>query len=365
MNASVQRILLGASMAASTIAIAATGSFAATLKPTNIQFTTNGVANTPGNPPNINTWTYAPGAPVFDNTGIGGVNRRVLNDFNNYGNTDKAASALTDNDSATNVELWTRGETVGANVGFNANLGTNTIKVESVTKPDWADGVLATAWLNGFRNAYGTLMQGIGTPELNLLAQFNANFSNLVTYLSSNGFGPAGDPNVGDVAYDTETGQLKIDLVGHLDATGRYVDTRPTIVRGGTTIVNPDLGTGRSPDYARNSTGNPLFDGILFAIAKEAYRTKTSLAISEIAKVTFNDKTDYAFAFKATDSGAIAGDRNKQSDFTSYTGIYTWTTKSDKPPIQPPGKSVPEPSTLLGLIAISGLLVTQRKLRQQ
>ena len=356
MTATIQKFLIGASVAAGMSAIASAPALAATFAPSNIQFTTNGVANTTANPPNINTWTYAPGAPVYDNTGIGGVNRRVLNDFSNYGNMNKAAAALTDNDSATNVELWTQGETVGANVGFTANLGTkNTLKVESVTKADWADGVLATAWMTGFRNAYSGLMSSITTTSgSNLLNDFNSNFDSLVAYLRGNGFNSAGDPNIGAVTFNDETGALKVDLVGHFDIAGRYVDTRPTIRQSGRDVANRNLGIGLSPDFARNSTGNQFLDGALFALSQKAFLTNQRFQVSEIAKVTFNGNVDYAFAFAATDSGAIAGDRNRANDNTSHTGIYSWTKKYET-------KSVPEPSTLLGLMAVGGLIAARRK----
>jgi hypothetical protein len=381
----IKKILVGATVAASMSAIASTPAFATNLtKATNIQFTTNGVNNTDANKANINTWTY--GSAQSDNTGIGGVNRRVLNDYSNYGNTNKAIAALTDNDSATNVELFTNGETVKDHVGFTANLEKNTIKVESVTKADWADGTLATAWLKGFGNAYSGLLSSIPTiAGSNLLKDFNNNFGSLVTTLSATGFNSAGDPNIGDIAYNEKTGNLKVDLVGHLDIAGKYVDTRPTIPdpvktisqtktitetkNGKTTtkkvteqVPNPNLGKPipnlnylkQSPDLARNSTGNPIFDAMLFKLAQTAFTTNTPFQISEIAKVTFNGQVDYAFGFKATESGAIAGDRNKTNDTTSHTGIYSWNKTY---------KTVPEPSALFGLVAVGGLVIASRRKR--
>ncbi|MGI8505154.1 MAG: NF038130 family PEP-CTERM protein [Hassallia sp.] len=498
MTVTIKKLLIGATVAASMSAIASTPAFATNLtKPTNIQFTTNGVNNTATNTPNINTWTYN-GAPVYDKTGIGGVNRRVLNDTKNYGNTSKAIAALTDNDSATNVELFTNGEVVTDHVGFSANLGRNTVKVESVTQADWADGTLATTWLTGFGKAYSGLLSSIPTTAgSNLLKDFNTNFGSLVTTLSATGFNSAGDPNIGEIALsqiDKHTGELKLDLVGHLDVAGKYVDTRativdtrttikdtqktivdtrativdsratikdtqktivdtrptivdklpkikdtrptiidtlPTIVKNGKTVANPTFNKdipnptfnkdipnptfnkdipnptynkdipnptynkdipnptfnknipnltfnkdipnptynkdianptynknipnptylAKSSDFARNSTGNAIFDGILLNLTRTAVTTNTPFQISEIAKVTFNGKVDYAFGFSAIDSGAIAGDRK---DTTSHTGIYSWSKTY---------KTVPEPSALFGLVAVGGLVVASRRKR--
>ncbi|NEU75926.1 PEP-CTERM sorting domain-containing protein [Hassallia byssoidea VB512170] len=465
MTVTIKKLLVGATVAASMSAIASTPAFATNLtKPTNIQFTTNGVNNTDANKPNINTWTY--GSAESDKTGIGGANRQVLNDYSNYGNTNKAIAALTDNDSATNVELFTDGEVVKDHVGFSANLGKNTIKVESVTKDDWADGTLATAWLKGFGNAYGGLMSSIPTiAGSNMLKDFNNNFDFLVTALKTNGFNSAGDANIGDIAYNKKTGELKVDLVGHLDVAGKYVDTRKTIVDtrktikdpqktivdtratildtqvtikdtratiidtratiidtqktivvNGKTVSNPTYNKpipnptynksipnptynksipnptynqqianptynkdipnpnynkdipnptynkdipnpnylGSSPDKTRNSTGNQIFDAMLFNLAKTAFLTNTPFQVSEIAKITFNDQVDYAFSFSATDSGAIAGDRNKTTDTTSHTGIYSWNKTY---------KTVPEPSAIFGLVAVGGLVVASRRKR--
>jgi hypothetical protein len=497
MTVTIKKLLIGATAAASMSAIASTPAFATNLtKPTNIQFTTNGVKNTDANKPNINTWTY--GSAQSDNTGIGGVNRQVLNDTKNSGNIDKATAALTDNDSATNVELFTNGEVVTDHVGFSANLGRNTVKVESVTKDDWADGTLATSWLKGFGNAYSGLLSSIPTTGgSNLLKDFNTNFGFLVTTLSSTGFNSAGDPNIGGIALsqiDKHTGKLKLDLVGHLDVAGKYVDTRativdtratikdtvativdtratiidtvatikdtrativdtvatiidtkptikdtvatiidtkPTIVKNNKTIANPTYNKpipnptynklipnptfnqpipnptfnqpipnptfnkpipnptynkpipnptynkpipnptynkpipnptynqnipnptylAKSSDFARNSTGNVIFDGILLKLAQTAVTTNTPFQISEIAKVTFNDQVDYAFGFSATDSGAIAGDRK---DTTSHTGIYSWSNNY---------KTVPDPSAIFGLVAVGGLVVASRRKR--
>ncbi|GAX42353.1 hypothetical protein NIES4075_33540 [Tolypothrix sp. NIES-4075] len=356
MTVTIKKLLVGATVAASMSAIASTPAFATNLtKPTNIQFTTNGVKNTDANKANINTWTY--GSVESDKTGIGGVNRQVLNDYKNYGNTNKAIAALTDNDSTTNVELFNNGENVSDHVGFTANLGKNTIKVESVTKADWADGTLAKQWLTGFSNTYSGLMASTATtPGSNLLKDFNNNFDSIVSYLSTNGFKRADDPNIGDISYDKQTGNLKVDLVGHLDLAGKYVDTRKQIKVGNTLVNNPAYGKGLSPEYDSYKTGNVIFDAMLFRLSQTAVATNTMLQMSEIAKVTFNGQVDYAFTFAAKDSGAIAGDRNKLTDTTSHTGIYSWNKTR---------KRVPEPSAIFGLVAVGGLVVASRRKRMQ
>ncbi|HEY9851850.1 MAG TPA: NF038130 family PEP-CTERM protein [Leptolyngbyaceae cyanobacterium] len=318
----MKKFLLGASVVASVSAIASTPVLAATMRATNIQFDTD----------NINTWTYGPGAPVYDSTGIGGVKRRVLNDFNNKGNYEKAKAALTDEYSATNVEIWTNGEEVTANKGFSANFGKNTIKVESVTKADWASSDLAEKWLNGFLGAYSSILQPLGlTPT----AQQK---TDIVNKIKEKGMYSSGDPNIGDLTLDDQTGKLKVDLVGHLDRASLYATKK-----NGVYVPKND------PRY---DTGNKLLNDALFAVAAASMKQSKYFQVSEVAKVTFNGVVDYAFSFFATDAMAIAGDRGK-GDTTSHTGIYTWEKTV--------AMEVPEPSAMLALLGLGGLAATKRK----
>lgn len=370
MKASIQKLLMAVTVAGGMSAIASSPAAATTLRPSNIQFGTyNGL-------PQIETYLFK-NPPSYET--VNGISRQQL-DAPSRNDVGKAIQALTDDSAATNVELWYASESP-QRVGFTANLGSNTVKVESVTKADWADGVLATAWLNGFRDRYSSLMSSIGTTGgSNLLNDFNTNFGSFVTYLSTNGFDTAGDPNIGAVTYNDQTGQLQVDLVGHLDVSGRYVDTRRQTSQNGQMTNNPNFienfstadgrytgnaaaRQGLSPDYARNATRNPLLDSALIAMSTKSYRSNQAFQISEIAKITFNGEVSYAFGFNATDSGAIAGNRNVINDSTSHTGIYTWTKNYPTNP-NPPA-AVPEPSTILGLVAVGGLVAARRKTSQK
>jgi hypothetical protein len=393
----MKRLLIGASMAAIALELGvALPAAAGTLKPTNVQFNTT----------NINTWLYSnPNSPTMET--VQGVSRRTLDDFNNYGNTAKAIQALTDNDASTNVELWTNGETITDNVGFTAQLGKNTIRVESVTQTDWATGTLAKSWLDGFLVAFDSYLTA------DMKTSVSSNYDNMLTALKTKGLFSSGDPNIGDVRFDTDSNELTVDLVGHLDRASLYVDTRQTItdtratikdtratvvdtrvtvldtrktINGkanptynkqisnptyNQTIANPNLNKSMpNPTYnqqiananylkakndARYATGNMLLDSMVASLAASVVRDGKQFQMSEIAKITFNDKVDYAFSFAATDSGAIAGDRNKTSDFTSHTGVYTWKkTVTNR---------IPEPSAILGCLTVVGLAYRSRRNR--
>lgn len=360
MSGTIKKLLIGASVVASVSAIATNAASAAVFRPSEIEFDTT----------NINTWLFTdPANPQMDSTGIGGVNRRVLNDFNNYGNITKATAALTDKDSATNVEIWTKGEAPTANVGFSANLGQNQIKVESVTATDWATGNLAEKWVNSFLGSFNGILQSLGlTPTVEQK-------SLMVDTLKAKGMYSAGDPNIGDITYDDQTGQLKVDLVGHLDRSMLYVDTNQYVLdmRSKVTInrkqvANPNLGKPMldrngnptpNPKYltplndSRYDTGNLLLNEALYQVAKASFVNGQFFQMSEVAKVTFNGVVDYAFGFSAIDSIAIAGDRSKL-DATSHTGIYSWTKTLENP------ASVPEPSAMLALLALGSFFAAKR-----
>ncbi|WP_052345326.1 NF038130 family PEP-CTERM protein [Planktothrix rubescens] len=68
-----------------------------------------------------------------------------------------------------------------------------------------------------------------------------------------------------------------------------------------------------------------------------------NLQISEIVKVELDGVSEYVYSFNAENSGFVAKDDGK-----SYSGIYSWSKAGTPAP-------VPEPSTILGLIAVGGL----------
>lgn len=330
----LKQFLLGASVFASLSAVASSPAAAIVLKPSNIQFSTY------QGKPQIETYSF--GAPQYRT--INGVERQILNHISRD-NVDDAIAALTDDSSATNVEIWYGSESP-QRVGFTGNLGNHTVKVETVLLEDWQDEKLAKGWLDGFLQAYGTLLPFQPTA---------ADYGSMLTALQTNGLYSAGDPNVGHLTLDDQTGELTVDLVGHLDRAGLYVDTRPTIVSRGKTIANPNYL--KPKNDARYNTGSAVLNQAIASVAAAAVRDGRYFQMSEIARVTFNDQVNYAFAFSAFDSGAFAGNASV-SDTTSHTAVYRWTHKVDLPKEPEP---VPEPSTLFGLVTLGGLIAAKRK----
>jgi hypothetical protein len=82
---------------------------------------------------------------------------------------------------------------------------------------------------------------------------------------------------------------------------------------------------------------------------------KKPLSMSEVAKVTVNGKSSFAYSFVAKESGITSNDGTE-----SFTGIYKWSQNIGKTVNATP---VPEPSLLLGMIALGGGAIASRHKR--
>jgi len=300
MVGSIKKFLIGASVLASATAIATTPAQALTLTPSSIEFNTE------------NYQTFTGGSDgVFE-----------PNDLS------AAVTALTDNDPTSNVELWYTSENSSANVGFSGQfdsktLGTHTVSVSSVTQKDWA--IFADQWLDGFLAA---------NPEINTIwtGLSSADQETLKFFLKRTGLSTWGDPNIGGLTLDEAKGAIDLALVGHLDL-------KPLIQAG------------------QYKTGNRLFNGFFFEAAN---KINGPILASEVAKLTVDGNTYYAYSFNPTPSGILASD-----DQESYSGIYRYdpliTLTPNTPPTTPPTQSVPEPTAIGGLLLLGGLMATRRR----
>lgn len=232
------------------------------------------------------------------------------------------ASYLTDGELTTNVELWFDSEDVGSNVGFTAIEGAHTVSVESVTAADWVN--FQDDWLDGLFATYeplGELWDELGnTPFLGSTLQ--AGF--LDTFKTMGGYG---DPNIAEFSLD-ETGAVDIKMAGWGNLWTK-IDT----------TALPSLWA-----------SDPLIASLAQDLRDEFINLIPDLEISEIAKVTINGEVQYAYSFNAVDSGFVAKD-----DGMSYSGIYSWNRPGT------PVAAVPEPSTMLGLMAVGGLVAASKR----
>lgn len=216
------------------------------------------------------------------------------------GNVADAIDALQDTDVLTHVELATSDETGTTKVGFSGELGGYDVRVESVTSDEWVNEV-RDQWIADFEAAYPTL----------------AGFAGLVADQS---FARGGDANIGAFTQDDTTGEFQLDLIGHYN------------------VLNaPWVGT------------SPLA-GLAGAVS--AALSGAPLQISEIAKVIIDGEVHYAYSFSATDTGYA------DPDGSSHSGLYSWKLDGE------PKAAVPEPATLLGLMAVGGVFAASKRKSQ-
>lgn len=225
-----------------------------------------------------------------------------------YSDEQAAVNALTDSDRYTNVELNFANENLSDNVtGFTGQLGSQSVTVEGITDEDWNNG-LAQQWLGDFKKEYAGL-------------DFNLYGVNVADVIGNEVSSRSGDPNVASMTKNDATGEINLDLIGHYNVW--------------------------NAPWAQSYKGYQ-------SLAPE-------LQISEIAKVTVDDEVSYAYSFSAEETGVLAVDA-ADNDTSSHTGRYTWTTQGS---VEPASAKVPEPSAILGLTALSGLLAfTKRKTQQ-
>ncbi|MBC6433404.1 PEP-CTERM sorting domain-containing protein [Nostoc sp. HG1] len=211
-----------------------------------------------------------------------------------------------------NVELAASSEQAGfdftKNTSLTGTIGGKTLTLSSLTSDDlFGVGQKTTTYGSSnlantwFNDVVNTYSSLFPTPTLGKKTVFD-------TFLKTGGFQRFSDPNISYVNQDDTSGLISIGLAGHFDAA-------------------PLLGL----------PSNPFF----------------SLQASEIVKYTYDGKTDYLYSFKASKSGLV-----EISDKISHSGNYEVNIKGVTP------AAVPEPSVIIGLLGVAGVLATQRKFKK-
>ncbi|MEC4819204.1 MAG: NF038130 family PEP-CTERM protein [Scytonema sp. PMC 1069.18] len=219
-----------------------------------------------------------------------------------------------------NVELRASSEQGGfdftKNTTLTGEIGGQNLTLSSLTHEDWfgtSSGIqysygannFATKWFNDFLTAAGkgyAVGNTIGNNAYN-------------TFYGIGGFQKSSDPNISYVNQDDSTGLIKIGLAGHYDLKAYYASNQ---------------------QYAAFAQLLP-----------------NGFQASEVVKYTYNGVTDFLYNFQATASGLTASD-----DGASHNGNYEVTIKGQ------PVQSTPEPSVILGILTVSGMFATQRRLKK-
>ncbi len=217
---------------------------------------------------------------------------------------DKVTSLKTDFSDGTSVTFssLTALDLFGA--GLNTSYGANTV---------------ATEW---FDDAFEANLQANNINEnllfFGLSLATNGQFSNRAdlynAFLGAGGFQRAVDPNIAFV--NKEGNNVKYGLAGHSDLLFY------------------------APPQLKNA----------------AAQFGLTLRASELVKLSFDGKNEIAYSFTGS-----------PSDVASNDGSFNFTYDGDPalvPPQDPPTEKVPEPSAVLGLVAVGGLFVATRKLKK-
>lgn len=209
------------------------------------------------------------------------------------------------NDGSASANLLAPANTLTANLDSGRQ-----VTFSSLTNDDWfGSGNLAQTWFSEAMNVYGSTISTrfktylVGQGYSQQLATLAASNSSLIfnTFASQGGFARLSDPNI---AYINESDAgVTFGLAGHSDA------------------------------------GN--ISSLL-----------SGLYASEVVKVLFNGKTDYYYSFaQPAASGQVS-----REDGASHSGNYEFFIAD---PMD--SKSVPEPASVLGLVALGGWIVAGKR----
>lgn len=397
MTGTIKKLLIGTSVLASFSVIVGTPALAGTLKNATVTGTASYLTY---DADSTNTFLVPnSGAPAWANE------RKVLD-----GNSGSPTG---------NIELFSNSETL-SNADFAAynggstlagTIGGKSITLSSLTAADWDTDMgggqtLAQKWLNDL----------IVANNLSPLLGANTQSEILSGFVAGGGLQRFSDPNVAYVNQDND-GTVRIGLAGHfngapmiqqaLQPTQVKMQTAYNTAQGMLTEAQTKLNDAKTLvataptklaelQAAKAAAPNLLKAGIQakidlltgqVALANElivklpakiteaqsqlaalsakldpltAFINKTDLIIkaSEIVKVSYDGgAAQYLYSFDATQSGLYNKEEFERYGLkTSHSGNYEVSLKGT------PSESVPEPSAMLGLIAVGGLFAAKRKL---
>lgn len=226
-----------------------------------------------------------------------------------------------------NVELAADSES--GSFDFNSyssllgTIGGKSIEFRSLVKTDWSLEFTKT-WLASVATGNGLNLSTVYPTAggMTLGALLNQAASMLV---AGNELATLSDPNIAFVNQDDTTGTITVGLAGHNDISTRLLAA---------------LSSSALPTAQKN-----VFSGILSSLG--------TLQASELVKVIYDGQERIFYATSATGSGQTAGD-----DGVSHNGTYL--ISFDGEIIEPPAKT-PEPSAMLGLAAVGGLVMAKKR----
>ncbi len=234
--------------------------------------------------------------------------------------TDSVSTILSGNSSTPggNIELAKSSEQAGfdftKNTTLTGNIGGKNIVISSLTQADWYTDMgngknLLSQWLDDAFIANN--IPSVLKPAVQ------------AAFVSNKGMQRFSDPNISYVNQKDTTGKISIGLAGHLNASAML-----KAAMGSVKIQVPGVGM------------VPL-----------ASLVPATVKASELVKVMYdNGPAKYLYSFTPTASGQ-ANNSGVGQDGISHNGNYEVKLAT----------SVPEPSTMLALMAVGGLFATAKR----
>jgi hypothetical protein len=211
---------------------------------------------------------------------------------------------------------------------LSGELNGKQISVSSLTATDWFGASTVQSVLSSLATATTNTQRQLAVNTLynadNLATKWfsqtlstygmTANQTLFNQFLLAGGFQRFSDPNISYINQNNSTGEIKIGLAGHYDAASLL---------------------GLIPDPNK------------------------PIQASEFVKVSYNGGADQIlYSYKATASGLVSNDGTK-----SHNGNYEVSIQG-VPVKTPDPQSVPEPSVVLGMLGVAGIIAKQCKLKK-
>jgi hypothetical protein len=238
--------------------------------------------------------------------------------------------ALTGNSASPtgNVELAASSEKAGfdftKNTTLNGTIAGQSLSISSLTKSDWTSAykgsTFGQSWFNEALTSNG-FSSMVGTSTANSLFSI---------FQGNGGFERFSDPNISYVNENDTTGKISIGLAGHYSANSLFTQSIDTYLAANKNTLS--------------ATQKLTLGGMKTTLASKPIQA------SEVFKYTYNGQTNYGYSFLATKSGLT-----ETSDGVSHNGNYEVVFQGIAPP-----KKVPEPSVVLSLLGLGGLVAVRR-----
>jgi hypothetical protein len=235
--------------------------------------------------------------------------------------TDSLSTILSGNSTTPggNIELAASSEQTGfdftKNTTLTGTIGGKDIVISSLTQSDWNSVLgngktLLSQWLDDAFLANNVAIPDILKPAVQ------------AAFINNQGMQRFSDSNISYVNQNDTTGEISIGLAGHLNAS----------------------------DMLKEAFGNATMFGMSLASF-----VPNEVKASELVKVVYdNGPAKFLYSFAATAANQV-NDLGVGADGISHNGNYE--VKLAGVPVT----SVPEPSTMLALMAVGGLFATAKR----